>query len=541
MLQRLLLIAAATGIAPGGIATAQERFQLQVAGTTTESTAELTTTALVITHQGNASDYTRDRRHDAPGYLAFTNTRLRQVIRWPISGTGSMQIAELSPVGILRFRPSQMQITRIAPPVGAGPMRPRGGPVDATRSYRLTNESLGKSRSLAANSRGATTMDHSGDFANQYWRFAVAGKQTYRITNVALGDNFALTARTGNSPPRMMATDLQSQAQQWRLTPDGTTFRLTNEWLGTSWSLDHSPGGLNEPMMFGTNNMTGQLWTLTESPTAASGGIAGTWQEYDIATNRPTGINIEIHRNLALRQSEPGKPDRTGTVQLSGSQLSLNFAGGRPERYLVRVTADRIDFQDVSGAPAGFVWRRVAGTLPNPNPEIAQRISREVIPKPPLEPVTVELKNSHTAELWVLVSDLRDAQKVQRIRIPAGKSSPVTLERDAGALAVEVVDIVIAGLQRRREERQLEIPPQQLYDISVYEVIALSTVIDRTGKGPAKVLSVNQAPKSVGVFDVPPGDGLKAGTIDVYTVAKSQKNPGAVRRIDPADLTQSSP
>ena len=166
-------------------------------------------------------------------------------------------------------------------------------------------------------------------------------------------------------------------------------------------------------------------------------------------------------------------------------------------------------------------------------------ISRKVVPNPALDPVTIELANSHSEELWILLRDLRDATKEQRLKIPAGKSAPLELARDAGSTLVEVWEIT-TGLETKRVERVTEVAPKQLYDISVYELIVQSVATDATRKA-APVEEVTRSPKSVGLIDVPPGDRFKGDKTDIYTAAKRQQNPGAVGRIDPEQWNEPSP
>ncbi|MEZ6092356.1 MAG: hypothetical protein R3C05_31005 [Pirellulaceae bacterium] len=513
----------------------QERYELTVPGTTTRSTAELTASFLTINHQGNESVYARDSRYDVSGYVGFSSTTLRQIIRWPSTGTGALQIAEAPQLGLPQFRQSQMQITAVVPPVGSRPVQPRGGLLDTTQNYRLTNAFLGPNHSFATNPRGATSMDPSGDVATQHWRFEAVGRQTYRIKNVALGDNFSLTVHARDPRPTMEPTDPRSTAQLWRLTSLGSEVRLTNEALGGGSSLDNDGGGMHDPILAPTSNVTGQLWTFTKLASATGGDLLGMWQEYLVATNQPVGITVEIRRDLTFIQTQPGKRDRFGTVRMIGDQLSLNHTDAVPEQFRVTMTPDRIDFRELDGTPSGFFWRRIASGVIVPAPLGPRRISRKFIANPPLEPVAIELANSHSEELWVLVSDLRDATRSRQLTIPSGTSTSIMLERDAGSRVVEVWEIPVGGGRTVNENRVGgETPPKQLYDISVYELTVQSISIDRTQPGGGRVDDVNRVPKSVGLIEVPAGNRFEGGKTDIYQAAKSRKNPGAVRRVDPS-------
>lgn len=704
MLRRLLILSALLLALPGAISVAQERFELAVPLSSTKSIADLTDAKLTITNEGQASVYSRDAKYDAPGYVAYSSATLRQVIRWPTKGAGAMQIGTLTGFGAPLFRPSQMQITRIGgtPPVGL-PAAGSSGPVDASKYYRLTNEFLKADRSLGAQASGATEMVATGQLDSQLWRFVVAGPKTYRMANVALGEKFSLAATTTDPRPTMQPTDLTSKSQLWGIVADGTAFRLINESLGPGFSLDNNGAPPNEPVMSPTGNVSGQFWTLTELPGTPSGGIVGSWESLQVGTNVAQGFRIEIRSDHSFLGTEPGKPDRLGTMQLVGDQLTVSSSGAPVDQFLVTLTPNRIDFRTMSGVPTGYYWRRVgaglginlaspafgngaeiplkytgagddisppliwsdapvgtksfalicddpdapsraaprpegpwvhwviynipanvrelpAGVFPQPGlhlpsgarqgandftdfnigyrgpmppkgsgphryffriyaldqelnlaangatkqsvlaamtghvlaegelmgtfewhaagPGPRNLVSRKVIPNPPLEPATVTLQNSHSNELWVLVTDLRDPKQSSRVKIPAKMSMNMTLERDAGARVIEVWRIPLTGIE---QERVVEIPPQQLYDMSVYEIAVLSVVRDRTNKGSGQINNVIGAPKSVGFYLLPPGDLLKDGPLDIYDQAKRQNNTGAVRRINPQEWETSEP
>ncbi|MCM2372110.1 YbhB/YbcL family Raf kinase inhibitor-like protein [Aporhodopirellula aestuarii] len=119
----------------------------------------------------------------------------------------------------------------------------------------------------------------------------------------------------------------------------------------------------------------GPLFANNSPPTASAGRmqpqavgpprtptIFGSWQENNAATNQPVGITVEIQSDGTILQREPGKQDRMGTVRMLRNLLVLDFDGSVSEQYYVSVTADRIDFHDMSGAPAGFYWTRNQST-----------------------------------------------------------------------------------------------------------------------------------------------------------------------------------
>ena len=80
---------------------------------------------------------------------------------------------------------------------------------------------------------------------------------------------------------------------------------------------------------------------------------------------------------------------------------------------------------------------------------------------------------------------------------------------------------------------EIPIPPEELYDVTVYENAVMSRYYDRTGKDrlvpsrfrPAKE---TRSPRSIGVFSLPAGDALQEGNrVDVLQSAKLAGNPGA--------------
>ncbi len=237
-----------------------------------------------------------------------------------------------------------------------------------------------------------------------------------------------------------------------------------------------------------------QLWRLTSR---------GTWIRL---TNEALGDRWSLDN----ASDGPNEPILLSSTNASGQQWRL--------AELATVASG------LAGSPTGTL---------SPRTRLPRRISREVVPNPALEPAIIELMNSHREELWVLVNDLRDVTRPQRVKIPSGKSVTIRLERDAASRIVETWETLSATGQTETVERITEVAPEPWYDISVYELVVQSTVIDGTKKGVERVLEVNRSPKSVGLVQVPPGELSKGGKIDIYAVAKSQRNPGAVRRIDP--------
>jgi hypothetical protein len=139
--------------------------------------------------------------------------------------------------------------------------------------------------------------------------------------------------------------------------------------------------------------------------------------------------------------------------------------------------------------------------------------------------------------VWVLLADHRAGGAVTTYRIPAGSSETVKLDRDAGAVVEETYEILLNTGEWNRQVFRTPIPPAVLYDVSIYEEFLQSIAIDRTGKSPNTIEDINYQPKSIGWYLIPPGDAIpEQYTMDVFDLAKTAGNPGAVRRIDPKQL-----
>lgn len=203
-----------------------------------------------------------------------------------------------------------------------------------------------------------------------------------------------------------------------------------------------------------------------------------------------------------------------------------------PSRSLAGARDSVVTLERTSGGAAQHWYLDPAQPPPTVVLPTVRFTEHAVRAAPPLAPVTARLVNSHTAELWVVLTDLRD-DRSEGLKIPAGGAIDVRLDRDSGATIVETYQVVSPLGEVYREEFITPVPPAVLYEITVYERFLQSIAIDRTGKSPSKIEDVNYQPKGVGVFWVPPGDRFSGGVLDVYRAAKAADNPGGVRPIDP--------
>lgn len=162
-------------------------------------------------------------------------------------------------------------------------------------------------------------------------------------------------------------------------------------------------------------------------------------------------------------------------------------------------------------------------------------IESDVRPRAALPPAQIRLINTARRELQVAVVDLRDGQQTRALRLPPGGTQTLTLERDAGAERVSLVQTYDAfGFPRVREVVS-EIAPATRYEMVVHEWAVQSVAIDRTGKSPNVIEDIRHQGRGIGRFPLPPGEQLRDGPLDVYRMALAANNPGAVGPLVPDD------
>ena len=210
-----------------------------------------------------------------------------------------------------------------------------------------------------------------------------------------------------------------------------------------------------------------------------------------------------------------------------------------PGMGLTCVPNSGITLQPLTFDPLQMWWPSTpAFALPQPQ---MRTVQQQVISNPPLPPAEVIIANSHSDALMVLLADRRNPTKPQKMKVAAGGSERVQMERDPGATIVETIETLDGFGNWQTHQFTTPIPPNVLYDISVYEEFLQSIAIDRTGKSPNPIEDVNYQPRSIGFFLVPAGDDLpQVSEMDVYHIALDEQNPGAVRRLSQRDLERSS-
>ena len=307
-----------------------------------------------------------------------------------------------------------------------------------------------------------------------------AGYRIVPFLTAARGQAVALDV--GGMATMQRVADVESQF--WHFTTLGRgVVRIHSDRQGRPWSLAGVPG--DAPRMAPTADTLDQLWQIIAVPRDPGWFVLTSL----VPANTPMALTLQPDGELALTRST-----------WNDAQL----------------------------------WRLVRLDVPLP-PIFGQYrfVSREIRPNDSLAPAKIELLNSHSKELWILLVDRQRPNTNAKVKIPAEEKKEITLEREPGGVLVEIYERVLPNGLVEREEFVTELPPAVRYDLSVYELIVQSVAIDRTVKG-GKIEDVQHAPKSVGWFELPAGPGLKDGSIDVYPAAAEQENPGQVRRIDPA-------
>lgn len=162
-------------------------------------------------------------------------------------------------------------------------------------------------------------------------------------------------------------------------------------------------------------------------------------------------------------------------------------------------------------------------------------IESDVRARAVLPPARVRLINTARRELQVAVIDLRDGNPTRAVRLPPGGTQSLTLERDAGAERVALVQTYDEFGFPWVQEVVSEIAPAARYELVVHEWAVQSVAIDRTGKSPNVIEDIRHQGRGIGRFPLPPGDQLQDGPIDVYRMALAANNPGAVGPLVPDD------
>lgn len=466
-------------IAAAAPALAQTRYELRTPQLERSSLAIVTEGELrIIDPNGRETVYLRDPTVDAAGgtYLAYRNSAVGQVIRWPAAGRGPMQLGTVRG-GALEFRTSQMEVVprddRVAPPMP----RPAQRPLPPAPPNEVP---------LSPDPAPFSAVPAAGDLFTQVWR---GGQAEPGYLRLGVRDQRGQQWYLGHAGRRRLAMFPAGRTAQvdWFVVPAGRGYVRLQMHEGGDW-LALAVTSRNTLALDYLAQDASQLWRVVRT----NSGPAGFWLE---------------------------------SAAMPGMAISGTPGGA------------------VGLAPIGASWEQVWQTslLPAaPAEPLWRSISHEVTPNAPLPPAQIDLLNSHTMPIVVLVGHRR-SQAVEPVRVDPGGLATHSFERDAGASIVEVYETRSPGGVWSRQQFVTPIPPAILYDLSVYEEFVQSIAIDRTGTSPNPIEDISVLPKSVGMILVPPGTALPArGRMDVYAQARAANNPGIVRRWDPRTFDRPS-
>jgi hypothetical protein len=488
-------------------------FELSVPGLASPSVAKLSPHELVIRDpEGHVTKYLRLPRYDTADatLIGYSSREAQQVIRWPADNSGRMQIGSLQN-GKVQFTWSKMTIHASSTnSTSTDPLQPLGSVnevlppnVDDPFASRQRGNAYPQGmREPGANSLPAMTAVHlaAGDGADRRFLSMRANNQ-FGFANQANGMESAWYI----TPVSNNIVRLQQQVQNnWmaiglggNLDNNGMNHRLGNRLLGRA-----NPGnGIGNGNGFGAGSgfrHSNSVFPLSLQP--IQNGADQLWRIQNIASG---GYCFE-------------------SVLYPGMGLTC-----LPNQGLMLQPIDYDPYQ---------LWYPSTPSFALPQPQF-RTVQHQVIPNPPLHPATVRIVNSHSDTLMVLIADRRHQARPQKLRIAAGSSESVQLERDAGGTVVQTVEMMDSFGNWGQQQYNTPIPPSVLYDISVYEEFLQSIAIDRTGKSPNPIEDINYQPRSIGFFLVPPGDDLpQLSDMDAYGIAADAQNAGAVRRLTQRDL-----
>ncbi len=479
---------------------AQERFRLDAPAAGVSADAYLTAAELVVVDQaGKNTAYLRDTQFDSQDgqWLGYFARNLNQVIRWPISGSGNMQIGDVRGRSV-DYRTSQMTIQaldRVAqrpvlpPPMNTQqPLRPDPQLADSQRQNSLLNP-------LNTNPLNTNPLRPAAGAADGFVDSLQGITPSPIFSSIQDG-------RDARSQMLQLSTFDQRGAQLYLTRDRSSGLTLSRDPIAeSSWwvvpagnryvRVQHYQNGRVSTLSANRNHSV-SLSAISQDPRQL-------WRVSNSAANR----NRFVLENAMY------------------SGMCMSSFGGQ------------LHLQPINYSPAQWWVPLAAPTLPNFEP-FWRTVNQEVHANSPLPPAQLGLLNSHRNALIVLLADQRQAGQVQQLRIESGKTATVTLDRDAGATIVESYEIRSLSGVWERQQFTTAVPPRTIYDLSIYEEFLQSIAIDRTGKSPNPIEDVNYMPKSVGWLQIPAGAALPMNsTMDVFSQARSANNPGAVRRLDP--------
>ena len=492
------------------VGTAQSVFVLKLPdalnalGSQNQSIASINEEQLVVQDAaGGVTTYTRLRRYDTSDglFVGYGSREAQRVIQWPTANRGAMKIGTLQN-GRIEFAPSRMEVYATDPNVGQGLVgrSPSEQPMVFEEGQ---GNSLVPGISSAGNSSAgyssmllATGEPNSRSFLRSNWSSGgVASGGGVGGGSIGVGGGVM-----GGSV--QFVTQANDPQAAWMITPVGGDMVRVQQAVGNQWAAL----GVDPRDVQGFGN-----------------GVLA--QRGARAQIRFSAVNNSVAQLWRIEQ------------QFGGGYCFESVA--MPGFGMTCIPNQGLWLQPLVYSPWQIWWAQqptFAVSMPQ------YRISNEqIVPNPPLGPISLRIANTHSEAIVVLLADRRNPNAPRKLRIPAGGSEVLVLERDSGATINQTTEFVDGFGNLDRREYQIPVPPSVLYDVSVYEEFLQSIAIDRTGKSPNVIEDVNYQPRSVGFLLLPPGDQLQDNSVlDVYRAAADSRNPGAVRKLSPSDYNNSS-
>ncbi len=487
-------------------------FELSAQGLSQPSIATVTLNELVVRDPaGTVTRYQRSPRYDTADQqlLGYSSRQAQQVIRWPTSNSGRMQIGSLQN-GQVQFAWSKMNVSnpqQPAPGIPSADLLPPS--FDTPIPGRVLNgNSVNDQAGNIQNMPSMTAMHLSVGNSSDRKFLGMRGNSQFGFTNQVSGADSA-----------------------WYIAPVSDNIvrlqqRYQNEWLAIG--LGNAPDGIARSSRLNHRNgaFGGGAFGGGAFPAGGSfGGNAG------LRSNTPFPISLMPIHNGA---------DQLWRIQTIQGNSGYCFESVLyPGMGLTYIPNQGLSLQNITFDP-WQVWLPQAPTFALPQPQF-RTVQHQLVANPPLRAASAKITNSHSDTLLVMVADRRHSQSIQKLRIPARGSEVIQLERDPGGTIVETVETLDAFGNWNQQQFNTPIPPSVLYDISVYEEFLQSIAIDRTGKSPNPIEDINYQPRSIGFFLVPPGNELpEVAEIDAYRIAADSQNPGVVRRLNSRDLQKAN-
>jgi hypothetical protein len=486
-----------------------ESYELVAAGL--RSLARISANELAIQDAaGNVTRYQRSPRYDSEDkqWIAYSSRQAQQVIRWPANHSGRMQIGSLQSDSI-SFAMSKMQIRAIvtdAPPSDSREVLPPGvgSPLSPQRRPGMADASQSGLLDGMGSMPPITAVHLAAGNTNERQYLSMRG-----------GNQWSFVSR---------ASDMDAA---WYITPVANNVVRLQQQRGNDW------------MAIGLGRTTGSELLQSRTPQRRLGGFGnGAFPRGGSFGGGGGFRNSTDMMALSLYPIHNGADQLWHIVNLPSGGYCFESVL-YPGMGLTCMPNQGLFLQPISYDP-WQVWWPQTPVFPIPKPQY-RSVQQQVVPNPPLPPANVQITNTHTDTIILLLADRRNSQQPQTIRIPAKGAERVQLDRDAGATIIESIETMDTFGNWRQQQFTIPVPPSVLYDISVYEEFLQSIAIDRTGKSPNPVEDVNYQPRSVGFFLIPPGEELpEQADLDAYRIADDAQNPGAVRRFSKRELERNN-